>query len=265
MTRSHWSSFCALLVGLAVPAVLPACGDKTSLTPAKGSGGSSVIEAPGTGGIGTGGASEGVGGAILGTGGAGFGTGGAGFGTGGASFGTGGASFGTGGAILGTGGASLGTGGSSLASGGTGGGGAVGCAYPSCLWNLIKDCLVTGPCTREDVGTTGVQQRLCCSNGVTQIVSIQTTASSGLSGTMSITKDGARCYTVDVTGRVLPSGDVRATYTWLDPSGRVALTGELSNSDFVALTCPGEAPVEFDINCSADGSDGADITDGTCN
>jgi hypothetical protein len=294
MTQSYRLSFLVLTAGLGLAsAVLSACGDKTALQPHHGSGGSSAV-VPGAGGdvqgsvpssvggnsgyseIGTGGAIVGTGGAIVGTGGAVVGTGGAIVGTGGAAVGgaivgaggAGGVSFGVGGANMGTGGARIATGGidggSTLGSGGSGGAILGGCRYPSCLWNLVKDCLVIGQCTEESNPSSTIQQKLCCDNGVDETVSVLTQSSSVLSGTVAVTKSGAACYTVSFSGRVTSGSEMNVTYAWIDPSGEIAAKGVMTNSKFVTLTCPNGETEQFPVDCSPDGSDQAIRTPGRC-
>jgi hypothetical protein len=238
-------------------------------------GGSSGYSEIGTGGavVGTGGAIFGAGGAIVGSGGAVVGTGGAIFGAGGAivgvgGVGAGGVSFGAGGANMGTGGARIATGGidggSTLGSGGSGGAILGGCRYPSCLWNLVKDCLVIGQCTEESNPSSTIQQKLCCDNGVGQTVSVLTQSSIVLSGTVVVTKGGAACYTVIFTGRTTSGNEMTATYAWIDPSGQIAVKGVMSDSKFVTLTCPNGETEQFPVDCSPDGSDQAIRTPGRC-
>jgi hypothetical protein len=257
MTQSNRLSFLVLTVGLSlVSAAFTACGDKTALG-SRGSGGTTSVAVPGTGGDVEGTVPVSVGGS---TGQAGVDGGGA-VGTGGASLGTGGMAVGAGGASIATGGVG---GGTTLASGGAGGGIIGGCRYPSCLWNLVKDCLVIGQCTEESNPNAAIQQKLCCSNGVTETVSVLTQSSGALSGTVTVTKGGAACYTVAFNGRFTSGNDTNATYAWIDPSGQVAVKGFMSDSKYVTLSCPNGETEQFSVDCSPDGSDEAIKTPGRC-
>jgi hypothetical protein len=237
----------------------------------------------GTGGAPTAGGTPGTSAATGGTSWAGGGAGGtpASGGTGGtpASGGTGGtpASGGTGGtpASGGTGGtpASGGTGGTPAsggtggtpASGGTGGGFIGSCEYPSCLWNLIRDCPVVGQCTEEASqlagGSTNITE-LCCRNGVYELITFRTQGSR-ITGTVAVSKSGNKCYDVNITTSA--DGNT-AYYVWLDPSGQAVAkaTIAMTDSSTPIVKCGnGESMPMTDV-CAPDGSQAAEITAGAC-
>ncbi len=240
---------------------------------------------PGAGGAptttgGSAGTSEATGGTFLATGGMGgtHATGGTGGthptgGTGGthATGGTGGthATSGMGGspATSGMGGspAAGGTGGSP-AMGGTGGGFIGSCEYPSCLWNLIHDCLVAGQCTQDDSvladGSTEIT-KLCCNNGTNELVTWQTQGSRH-TGSVGVTKNGNKCYDVNIT----TSGDgTTISYVWLDPSGQAVVKtsiGRMADSGPPVLQCGNGESMPMASECAPDGSQAAEITTGTC-
>jgi len=175
--------------------------------------------------------------------------------TGGTSWATGGA----GGAPL-TGGA-----GGTPATGGAGGGFIGSCEYPSCLWNLIRDCLVVGPCTQQESqvagGLTDISE-LCCSNGVNELVTLRM-QSSKVTGSVAVSKNGSKCYDVSLA----TSGDGSTLYyTWLDPSGQAVAKASIamtSSSDPV-ITCGNGETMPMTNNCQPDGAQAAVITTGTC-
>jgi hypothetical protein len=166
----------------------------------------------------------------------------------------------------GTGGspAAGGTGGSP-AMGGTGGGFIGSCEYPSCLWNLIHDCLVAGQCTQDDSvladGSTEIT-KLCCSNGTNELVTWQTQGSRH-TGSVGVTKNGNKCYDVNIT----TSGDgTTISYVWLDPSGQAVVKTSIGMADSgpPVLQCGNGESMPMASECAPDGSQAAEITTGTC-
>jgi hypothetical protein len=228
---------------------------------------------PGTGGattttVGTGGTTITTGGSP-GTGGVATATGGTG-GTTIAIAGTGGtpATGGTGG-VRATGGTAGrpptgGTGGAP-ATGGAGGGFIGSCEYPSCLWNLIRDCQVVGPCTEDDSGLSGGPTEvaeLCCSNGVDERVTLRMEGSR-FTGTVAVTKNGDKCYDVVITTR--SDGDT-VDYAWLSPGGQTVAksTISMSDSDTPVINCANGESMPMPDECAPDGSQAAEVTIGTC-
>jgi hypothetical protein len=182
-------------------------------------------------------------------------------GTAGTSAATGGTSWGGGGA--GGAPASGGAGGTPTTVG-TGGGFIGSCEYPSCLWNLIRDCLAVGLCTQEksqlpnDTDTT----KLCCSNGTSEFVT-QRKQGSRLTGTVAVTKNGNKCYDVNFT----TSGDGNTyNYVWFDPSGQAVVKASIATtgSSTPTLQCGNGESMPMTSECAPDGSQAAEITTGTC-
>jgi hypothetical protein len=187
-----------------------------------------------------------------------------------ATGGTGGtlATGGTGGTVAtgGTGGtrATGGTAGTP-ATGGAGGGFIGSCAYPSCLWNLIRGCQAVGQCTQQELqiagGTTDLSE-LCCSNGVNEIVTIRTQGSI-LTGTVDVTSNGNKCYDVNLTTSADGS---MLYYVWLDPSGQSVAKASIAMTDSSTpiIYCGSGESMAMTSDCAPDGSQAAVITTGTC-
>ena len=246
----------------------------TGGAPATGGAGGTVV-AGGAGGThataGTGGApaTSGEGGTVVagGTGGA-HATAGAGGAP--ATGGTGGthATGGEGGTVVagGTGGthATGGTGGAP-ATGGAGGGVIGSCTYPSCLWNLIRDCQVVGQCTQQEWqiagGSTDITE-LCCSNGVDEIVTMRTQGSL-MTGTVTVTSNGNKCYDVNLTSSADGS---TVYYVWLDPTGQSVAKASLAlmDSSPPIVYCGNGESMAMTSDCAPDGSQAAVTTTGTC-
>jgi len=151
------------------------------------------------------------------------------------------------------------------ATGGAGGGFIGSCAYPSCLWNLIRDCQVAGPCTQDESQGAGALteiSELCCSNGVNELVTLRIQGSR-VSGTVAVTKGGSKCYDVSITA----SGDGNTLYyAWLDPSSEVVAkaTMAMMDSSDPVITCRNGETMTMTDSCAPDGSQAAEITAGTC-
>jgi hypothetical protein len=168
------------------------------------------------------------------------------------------------------------TGGSGPASatGGTGGGPATGgagggfigsCEYPSCLWDLIRDCQVAGPCTEDDSGLSGSTTEyieLCCANGVNELITIRTEGSR-FRGTVAVTKSGNKCYDVNIGTR---ADGTAVDYAWLDPSGQTVAktTLLLTGSDTPVVNCANGESMVMPDQCAPDGSQQAEVTTGSC-
>ena len=170
-----------------------------------------------------------------------------------------GGSGGSGGSTHATGG----TGGSVTATGGSGGGFAGGCAYPSCVWSLIRDCIPAGQCTQDDSALSGtlITAKICCSNGVNENVRASTRAVSRLVGTVTITKSGQVCYSVDVDMAMDSSS---GTYIYRDASGSsVAKATQMSDGSAVVACDSGET-VAWSSGCSPDGNSNSTTISGTC-
>ncbi len=161
-----------------------------------------------------------------------------------------------------TGGA--GAGGTS-ATGGAGGGFLGSCEYPACLWSLIRDCLVEGPCSQQDSlladGATQVTE-LCCSNGVDELVTVRTQGSR-ITATVAVTKKGNKCYDVQVSTRADGSA---IDYVWLDPGGRVVAKASMvmTSSSLPAVYCTNGESMTMTEDCAPDGSQEAEVRTGTC-
>ena len=190
--------------------------------------------------------------------------------TGGTFWATGGAraTGGAGGTVV-TGGAggthaTGGTGGA-LATGGAGGGFIGSCTYPSCLWNLIRDCQVVGQCTQQDRqiagGSTNITE-LCCSNGVDEIVTLRTQGSL-MAGTVAVTSNGNKCYDVNLTSSADGS---TLYYAWLDPTGQSVAKASLAllDSSPPIIYCGNGESMAMTSDCAPDGSQAAVTTTGTC-
>jgi len=223
--RHHLGAF--IRVGLLALLSLPmACGAR------------SVMEMPGNDTPGAGGA----GGTLFATGG---------------SAGTSQSTGGYGGSIVAMGG----SGGSASATGGAGGGFIGGCAYPSCLWNLIRDCSADGQCTEDDTGANApvLVIKLCCSNGVTENISVSA-SSTAIVGTVAVGKNGKKCYDV---GFNAASDGSNAAYAWKDASGQTVAKGTLTSDGSMAVTCANGDSMFISNDCSLDGS--TELHDsGTC-
>ena len=183
---------------------------------------------------------------------------------------------GTGGAPVtgGTAGTPVTTGGTSWAGGGSGGtpasggsgGGVIGsCEYPSCLWNLIRDCLVVGQCSEQASqlagGSTNITE-LCCRNGVDELITFRTQGSR-ITGTVAVTKDGNKCYDVNITTSA--DGNT-AYYVWLDSNGQTVAKATIAMTDSSApiVKCGNGESMPMTDACSPDGSQAAEVTTGTC-
>jgi hypothetical protein len=174
---------------------------------------------------------------------------------------------GTGGAPTtgGTAGTFQATGGTFWATGGTGGGFIGSCEYPSCLWNLIRDCQVVGPCTGEEAQPAGSSTDIwedCCSNGVDELTTIQTQGSK-VTATAAVTKNGNKCYDVNVTTSADGS---TLNYVWLDPSGQAVAKASISLWALgpSVIECGNGESMPMTNTCQPDGSQAAVITTGTC-
>ena len=160
--------------------------------------------------------------------------------------------------------ASGGSGGTS-ASGGSGGGVIGSCEYPSCLWNLIRDCLVVGQCSEQASqlagGSTNITE-LCCRNGVDELITFRTQGSR-ITGTVAVTKDGNKCYDVNITTSA--DGNT-AYYVWLDSNGQTVAKATIAMTDSSApiVKCGNGESMPMTDACSPDGSQAAEVTTGTC-
>lgn len=212
-------------------------GGSAGSTGSGGSGGSAGNTRPGVGGA-TGGAS-GVGGMVSGAGGV--------TGAGAQPAGMGGAS-----------GGSAGSGGMAVAGG---------CAFPSCIGDLTKDCPPTGACVVQRVG---MENRTCYASGVKNVTSI---AIGGMSASLTVTyykPGGAICYTATApiaTGGATPT----VVLTYNNAAGRTVGTAT-TTGNIMTVTCAGQAPVNVDLNaCGAMAPQdpaammAAACTMGTCN
>jgi hypothetical protein len=155
-----------------------------------------------------------------------------------------------------------GAGGVAPATGGTGGGFIGSCAYPSCLWHLIRNCQVVGECTEESsVGDAIMASRLCCANGTRESVT-ERYQGTAIVGALTVTKDGNRCY--DVTFTASTEGNT-ADFVWLDPGGQKVAKAELSlTSNAATITCTNGETMTMTADCSPDGSQAATVIDGRC-
>jgi hypothetical protein len=151
------------------------------------------------------------------------------------------------------------------ATGGTGGGFIGSCEYPSCLWDLIGDCQVAGPCTEDDSGLTGdlaESIEICCSNGVNERITFRAQGS-GFTGTLAVTKNGNRCYDVSFATRA--DGNT-VDYAWLEPSGQAVAKASfaMTDSSFPVIYCANGESMLMTDECAPDGSQAAEISTGTC-
>ena len=136
-----------------------------------------------------------------------------------------------------------------------------GCAFPSCLWNLVRDCSADGQCTEDDTGASApvLIIKLCCSSGVTENI-VVTTSTSAIVGTIAVAKNGKKCYDVGFTA----AGDgSNAAYVWKDPSGQAVAKGSLTSDGFMKVDCSNGESMLFSNACSLDGSSGLRDS-GTC-
>lgn len=151
------------------------------------------------------------------------------------------------------------------ATGGAGGGVIGSCTYPSCLWNLIRDCQVVGQCTQQDRqiagGSTDITE-LCCSNGVDEIVTLRTQGSL-MAGTVTVTSNGNKCYDVNLTSSADGS---TVYYVWLDPTGQSVAKASLAlmDSSPPIVYCGNGESMAMSSDCAPDGSQAAVTTTGTC-
>jgi hypothetical protein len=253
---SHWIAGLTKIMGKLFKLLHPAAVVLFSATAVSACGARSVMmEAPegqpsswvGAGGIegGTGFVTGGDGGAVESTGGKG----------GTINDATGGAAGGTY-AIGGDGGATNGT-------GGAGGGSLDGCQYPSCIWNLIRDCRANGPCTEDNSGSNSVPKvyKLCCANGFNKTTTVNQ-SSTTLDGTVAVTKDGAKCYDVNVKAAL--DGSQVTRYVWTTPDGLVAANASLTSDDALAIVCTNGETLALRSGCPAAGSSSASPSNGTC-
>ena len=151
------------------------------------------------------------------------------------------------------------------ATGGAGGGVIGSCTYPSCLWNLIRDCQVVGQCTQQEWqiagGSTDITE-LCCSNGVDEIVTMRTQGSL-MTGTVTVTSNGNKCYDVNLTSSADGS---TVYYVWLDPTGQSVAKASLAllDSSPPIVYCGNGESMAMTSDCAPDGSQAAVTTTGTC-
>ena len=149
--------------------------------------------------------------------------------------------------------------------GGAGGGFIGSCTYPSCLWNLIRDCQVVGQCTQQDRqiagGSTDITE-LCCSNGVDEIATLRTQGSL-MAGTVTVTSNGNKCYDVSLTSSADGS---TVYYVWLDPTGQSVAKASLAlmDSSPPIVYCGNGESMAMTSDCAPDGSQAAVTTTGTC-
>ena len=158
------------------------------------------------------------------------------------------------------------SGGEGDATSGTGGGGGGfldGCQYPSCVWDLIRDCHADGPCTEDDSDSNGVPKvyKLCCLNGVHETTTVNRSATT-LYGTVAVTKNGLSCYEVNFKATL--DGSEVARYVWTTSGGQVAATGSLASDDSVAIVCSNGETLTLPSGCPAAGSGSASSSNGTC-
>jgi hypothetical protein len=150
------------------------------------------------------------------------------------------------------------------ATGGAGGGFIGSCTYPSCLWNLIRDCQVVGQCTQQDRqiagGSTEITE-LCCSNGVDEIATLRMLPP--MTGTVTVTSNGNKCYDVNLTSSADGS---TLYYVWLDPAGQAVAKASLvlTDSSPPIIYCGNGESMEMTSDCAPDGSQAAVTTTGTC-
>jgi len=225
---------------------------------ASGTGGSG--QAPG----GTGGIPQSTGGAV-GTMSATGGAAGAVHATGGAAgavHATGGAA----GAVHATGGAAGpmstgGSGGVTYATGGSGGGFVGSCAYPSCVWSLIRDCLPNEPCSESNSSASSSIFKVCCSNGVNEDFRLTMQTGNHLAGTVAISKNGKLCYDVDVD---VPTDSTGGTYIYRNPAGETVAKASMMSDSSMVIVCNNGESLALPSGCEPDGSNGLKIGSGTC-
>jgi hypothetical protein len=195
-----------------------------------------------------------------GSGGAAHASGGAG-GTTHASGGSAGATHASGGSA---GANSGGVGGMPSTIGGSGGGVANGCMYPSCVWNLLRDCYPDGQCTQESSSSSGLTYdvALCCSNGVNESIHLNVPLSGNMTGTVTITKHGQGCYSVVVSE---PITSMTATYTYKDTSGTTVAKATTMSDGSTDIVCNDGESLTLPTYCNPDGSTSSmTTTTGTC-
>jgi hypothetical protein len=227
-------------------AAISACGARSTMMEAPEDEPSTSVGAGGVVG-GTGIATDGAGAAVPATGGAGGTPGTLHAATGGAA----GATY-----------SASGDGGAPGATGGAGGGFLGGCGYPSCIWNLIRDCNASGHCTEDDSGSDSVPKvyKLCCANGVRETMTVNRAAAT-LDGTVAVSKNGSKCYDVNIRAALDGS---QVAYLWTTPDGQVAAKASLTSDESLAIVCPGGETLTLPSGCPADGSGGASPSTGTC-
>jgi hypothetical protein len=155
-------------------------------------------------------------------------------------------------AAPGTGGAGSGTGGSRSGNGGAGGTDVASapqadsavvladCPELPCLVpaaNLITPCKPSYTCTRQTTGLTIVS---CFDNGIKVSQSYGTGSTPSGHMIMAVKKDGASCYSLEVSSADADANQDILTYK--DGAGTELLTIFARGAD-VTVTCPGAAPV----------------------
>jgi hypothetical protein len=178
------------------------------------------------------------------------------------------ATGGAAGAMHATGGAagSMSTGGSggvTYATGGAGGGFVGSCAYPSCVWGLIRDCLPVGPCEESSSSGTGtvVTEKVCCSNGVNENFRVSMQASNRMTGTVAISKNGNLCYNVDVD---VPTDATSGIYVYKNPAGVMVAKASLRSDGSMVVSCNDGETLTLPADCPPDGSGNMTTVSGTC-
>jgi hypothetical protein len=182
-------------------------------------------------------------------------------GTGGTSA-TPGTTFATGG-TSGTTNSTGGSGGAVYTTGGTGGGFVGGCEYPSCVWGLLRDCLPDGQCTQDDSSgfSTTINEKICCGNGVSENVNLAMQASGNFAGTVTVTKNGQSCYSVELNISATAS---TGTYVYRDAGGGLVAKASLMSDGSQVVECANGETLTLPSNCPPDGSGGQTPIPGVC-
>jgi hypothetical protein len=152
-----------------------------------------------------------------------------------------------------------GAGGAIYATGGAGGGFVGDCAYPSCVWGLIRDCLPVGPCAQSS--STDSSTVVCCSNGFNEDIPLSMQTSTHATGTIAISKNGKLCYDVEVDTW---AGTMSGTYVLNNPAGATVAKGSLMSDGSIFVSCNDGETLTLPMDCPLDGHGNLTTEPGTC-
>jgi len=142
-------------------------------------------------------------------------------------------------------------------------GGASGvCAEAPCLASLFQDCVPEGRCSAEShASPSATFNTACYSNGVA-VSSLATYSGSNVIGSVTVARNGTRCYSIDTSGPISGSA---VSYVFSDANGQQVATGTtVDKTGSVVVTCNGSTATTVSGACAHPSGDSSGCVMGTC-